>query len=151
MQALVRFVHIAAGGTFRTAEIHSDAAQAFGSSTSDYKLGFLRYDLSKLREWTGGEVTALHSRSCRLTPEGYQICLVYLKLFEKVYAPLTQGILQPFPTTIGSCPHAPACWIACIEPLSRLWMNSCRRWIKSGLTHGATNENKIHVTNPIRA
>ena len=33
----------------------------------------------------------------RLTAAGYQICLVYLKLFERVYAPLTQGILQPFP------------------------------------------------------
>jgi len=27
----------------------------------------------------------------------YQICLVFLKLYEKIYAPLTAVILQPFP------------------------------------------------------
>lgn len=96
MQALVRFAHIPAGGTFRTADLHSDTAQALGSSTTDYKLASLRYDLSKLR--AKGLVEKLpHSRSYRLTAEGYQICLVYLKLFQRVYAPLTQGILQPFP------------------------------------------------------
>jgi hypothetical protein len=96
MQALVRFSHIAAGGTFRTTDIHADTAQALGGSTADYKLGSLRYDLSKLR--AKGLVEKIpHTRSYRLTSQGYQICLVYLKLFEKVYAPLTQGILQPFP------------------------------------------------------
>lgn len=96
MQALVRFSHIAAAGTFRTQDIHADVAQALGSSTSAYKLASLRYDLSKLR--AKGLVEKLpHSRSYRLTAEGYQVCLVYLKLFERVYAPLTQGILQPFP------------------------------------------------------
>jgi hypothetical protein len=29
-------------------------------------------------------------------PEGYAICLVFLKLFERIYAPLTAGLLQPF-------------------------------------------------------
>ena len=28
-------------------------------------------------------------------PEGYSICLVFLKLFERVYAPLTAGLLSP--------------------------------------------------------
>src|SRR2546429_3961407 len=32
----------------------------------------------------------------RSLPHGYQICLVFLKLYEKIYAPLTAGILQPF-------------------------------------------------------
>jgi hypothetical protein len=41
----------------------------------------LRYDLSKLR--AKGLV-------------GYSICLVFLKLFERIYAPLTAGLLQPF-------------------------------------------------------
>jgi hypothetical protein len=37
-------------------------------------------------------------KSCRyrLLPEGYSICLVFLKLFEKIYAPLTASLLQPF-------------------------------------------------------
>jgi hypothetical protein len=28
-----------------------------------------------------------------LLPHGYQICLIYLKLFEKIYAPLVNGVL----------------------------------------------------------
>jgi hypothetical protein len=27
---------------------------------------------------------------------GYSICLVFLKLFERVYSPLTAGLLQPY-------------------------------------------------------
>ena len=53
----------------------------------------LRYDLSKLR--AKGLVEKLpHSRRYRLLPEGYSICLVFLKLFERVYAPLTAGLLS---------------------------------------------------------
>ena len=36
------------------------------------------------------------SRRYRLVGKGYSICLVFLKLFEKIYAPLTAGLLQPF-------------------------------------------------------
>ena len=36
-----------------------------------------------------------HSRRYRLLPHGYSICLVFLKLFERVYAPLTAGLLRP--------------------------------------------------------
>ena len=32
----------------------------------------------------------------RLLRNGYSVCLVFLKLFERVYAPLTVGLLQPF-------------------------------------------------------
>jgi hypothetical protein len=95
MRALVRFSHVPALGTFRTTELHADTAKALAVSTDDYKLASLRYDLSKLR--AKGLVEKLpHSRSYRLTPQGYQICLVYLKLFDKIYAPLTQDIMQPF-------------------------------------------------------
>src|SRR5207302_8982411 len=95
MQALVRCSHIAAGGTFRTTEIHEDVAKALGCSTADYKLGSLRYDLLKLR--AKDLIQKLpRSHRYRLTPEGYKICLIYLKLAQKVYAPLTQGILDPF-------------------------------------------------------
>ena len=31
-----------------------------------------------------------------LIGKGYSICLVFLKLFERIYAPLTAGILKPF-------------------------------------------------------
>ena len=29
-------------------------------------------------------------------PQGYRLCVVFLKLFEKIYAPLTAGLLAPF-------------------------------------------------------
>jgi hypothetical protein len=35
------------------------------------------------------------SRRYRLPRDGYSICLVFLKLFERIYAPLTAGLLSP--------------------------------------------------------
>jgi DNA-binding transcriptional ArsR family regulator len=96
MHALLRFSHIAAESTFTTAELHPQAAEALGCSTTDYRLSSLRYDLSKLR--AKGLVEKIpHSRRYRLLPNGYRICLVFLKLFERIYAPLTAGLLPPFP------------------------------------------------------
>jgi hypothetical protein len=57
-------------------------------------LASLRYDLSKLRAQHLVEKVP-QSRRYRLLPEGYSICLVFLKLFERIYAPLTAGLLQP--------------------------------------------------------
>ncbi|MCC6365029.1 MAG: hypothetical protein IT165_16050 [Bryobacterales bacterium] len=37
-----------------------------------------------------------HSLRYRLVGKGYSICVAFLKLFEKIYAPLTTGLLQPF-------------------------------------------------------
>ncbi len=37
------------------------------------------------------------SRRYQLTAQGYSLCLVFLKLFERVYAPLTAGLLRPVP------------------------------------------------------
>ena len=96
MHALLRFSHIAAESTFTTAELHPQTAEALGCSTADYRLSSLRYDLSKLR--AKGLVEKIpHSRRYRLLPNGYRICLVFLKLFERIYAPLTAGLLRPFP------------------------------------------------------
>jgi hypothetical protein len=50
--------------------------------------------LSKLRA-KGLVERVPHSRRNRLLPQGYTICLVFLKLFERVYAPLTAGLLAP--------------------------------------------------------
>jgi hypothetical protein len=53
--------------------------------------------LSKLR--AKGLVTKLpNSRRYQLLPQGYSVCLVFLKLFERVYAPLT---------AVSSAPSAP--------------------------------------------
>ena len=96
MHALLRFSHIAAGNTFTTAELHPQTAEALGTSIDHYCLSSLRYDLSKLR--AKGLVEKIpHSRRYRLLPDGYRICLVFLKLFERIYAPLTAGLLRPFP------------------------------------------------------
>jgi len=94
MHALVRFSHIAAGNTFTTAELHAHTAAALGGSPEDYRLSSLRYELSKLRG--KGLVEKLPgSRRYRFLPEGYRLCLVFLQLFDRIYAPLTAGLLRP--------------------------------------------------------
>ena len=37
-----------------------------------------------------------NSRRYQLLPQGYSICLIFLKLFERVCAPLMAGLLSPF-------------------------------------------------------
>jgi hypothetical protein len=49
MQALVRFAHLAAGGTLTTRELHPQVAQALGLAPAQYRLTSLRYEISKLR------------------------------------------------------------------------------------------------------
>ena len=94
MHALVRFAHVAAGNSFTTADIHPQVIKALGCAVEQYSLASLRYDLSKLR--AKGLVAKLpNSRRYQLLPQGYSICLVFLKLFERVYAPLTAGLLSP--------------------------------------------------------
>jgi hypothetical protein len=94
MHALVRFAHIAAGSTFTTAEIYPHVIEALGCAPADFTLASLRYDLSKLRA-KGLIAKVARSRRYRLLPQGYSICLVFLKLFERIYAPLAAGLLNP--------------------------------------------------------
>jgi hypothetical protein len=94
MHALVRFAHIAGGDTVTTRDLHPAAAAALDAPTDQYRLASLRYDLSKLRA-KGLVEKVPHSRRYRLRPQGYTICVVFLKLFERVYAPLTAGLLRP--------------------------------------------------------
>ena len=94
MHALVRFANVAAGNNFTTAEIHPHVIKALGCPPERYTLAALRYDLAKLR--AKGLVAKLpNSRRYQLLPHGYSLCLVFLKLFERVYAPLTAGLLSP--------------------------------------------------------
>ena len=95
MHALVSFSHILAGH-FTTPEVYPRVLQALGFTSEKYKLNSLRYDLSKLRAKGLVEKIA-HSRRYRLTAEGYRISLIYLKLFHKLYAPLTAGMIHPYP------------------------------------------------------
>jgi hypothetical protein len=94
MHALVRFAHIAARDTFTIRDLHPATAAALDLSPDQYRLSSLRYDLSKLRA-KGLMERLSHTRRYRLLPQGYRICLIFLKLFERVYAPLTAGLLRP--------------------------------------------------------
>src|ERR1700757_5239998 len=94
MHALLRFAHIAAGNTFTTAEIHPAVIEALGCAPEHYTLASLRYDLSKIRA-KGLAAKLPNSRRYQVLSQGYSICLVFLKLFERVYAPLTAGLLSP--------------------------------------------------------
>ena len=95
MHSLVRFANVAAGGAFTTADLYVPALDALGQTEAQYSLASFRYDLSKLRH-KGLVEKVPHSRRYRLAGKGYSICLVFLKLFEKIYAPLTAGLLAPF-------------------------------------------------------
>ncbi len=94
MHALVRFAHVASGSTFTTAELYPDVLETLGCLASEYSLASLRYDLSKLRAKRLIEKLP-HSRRYRLLSCGYSVSLVFLKLFERIYAPLTAGLLRP--------------------------------------------------------
>ena len=53
------------------------------------------HDLSKLL--AKGLVERIpQSRRYRMVGRGYSICVAFRKLFEKIYAPLTAGLLKPF-------------------------------------------------------
>src|SRR5437762_1451678 len=95
MHALVRFSHIAAQNTFTTSEIYAETLAALEVSPNDYSLASLRYDLSKIRA-KGLVEKVPRSRRYRLLRDGYSVCLVFLKLFQRIYAPLTAGLLRPF-------------------------------------------------------
>jgi hypothetical protein len=75
-------------------DLHEPAAAALEVTPDQYRLSSLRYDLSKLRAKRLVERVP-HSRRYRLLPTGYRICVLFLKLFERVYAPLTAGLLRP--------------------------------------------------------
>jgi DNA-binding transcriptional ArsR family regulator len=93
MHALAAFSHVLAG-QFTTADLYPRVLQILGSSPEKYKLNALRYDLSKLR--AKGLVEKIpRSRRYQFTGQGYRLSVVYLKLFEKLYAPLTAGVMHP--------------------------------------------------------
>jgi hypothetical protein len=94
MQALTCFVHLARGGRFRTRDLHQRAAEALGLTTTTYRLGQLRYDLAKLRA-KGLVVKIPKTHTYRLTPQGFRLCVLFLKLFQRVYGPFSAAVLKP--------------------------------------------------------
>ena len=148
MHALVRFAQIPAANTFSTGEIHPYVVAAPGDCGEHYTLAALRYDLSKLR--AKGLVEKLpRSRRYRLSAQGYSVCLIFLKLFDRVYAPLTAGLLHPVPGDAALPQHKRS-------PLDRLYQrinDGLDRLLHAlGLTFSpSVNENKILVDAPITA
>jgi hypothetical protein len=94
MQALTCFAHVSRGDRFRTRDLHQRAAEALGLTTATYRLVQLRYDLAKLRA-KGLVLKVPKTQTYRLTAPGFRICVLFLKLAQRVYAPLAAAVLQP--------------------------------------------------------
>ena len=91
----MHFSHVAVGDTFTTAELLAGVAETLDIPVETCPLSSVRYELSKLR--AKGLVEKLpHSRRYHLLPNGYRLCLLFLKLFDKIYAPLAAGLLHPY-------------------------------------------------------
>jgi hypothetical protein len=147
MHALVRFAQIAAAGTFSTGEIHPHVTAALGRAGDRYSLGSLRYDLSKLR--TKGLVEKLpRSRRYRLAAKGYSVCLIFLKLVDRLCAPLTAGLLSPVPGDAA----LPRQKRSLLDRLYQTLTTALDRLTRAiGLASSSSNENKIPVGAPITA
>jgi hypothetical protein len=96
LQALTCFALLAGRGRFRTTDLPATAAEALGKTTESYTLGQRRYDLAKLRG-KGLVERVAGTQSYRLPTQGYRSAVLYLKLFHRIYAPLTAGIREPVP------------------------------------------------------
>ena len=98
MHSLVRFSHIAAQSTFTTSEIYAGTVAALEVSKQDNRLASLRYDLSKLR--AKGLASGKGSAFPALSPVTRRLLRLpdILKLFERIYTPLTAGLLSPVST-----------------------------------------------------
>jgi hypothetical protein len=94
MQSLTCFVHLSRSGRFRTRDLHQRAAETLGMTTASYRLGQLRYDLAKLRA-KGLVVKVPKTNTYRLTAPGFRICVLFLKLFHRVYAPFSAAAVEP--------------------------------------------------------
>jgi hypothetical protein len=95
MRSLLRFANIAASGRFTRADLYHPALDALGMTDSQFSLASFRYDLSKLRA-KGLAERIPHSRRYQLVGKGYSMCVPFLKLSEKIYAPFTVALLAPF-------------------------------------------------------
>ena len=84
-------------GVFRSKDLHARVARALGKTTESYKSSQLRYDLSKLR--AKGLVQKVEgTHGYRLTDEGYRVCLFFLKVHQRLLAPMTSATQQPSAT-----------------------------------------------------
>jgi hypothetical protein len=94
LQALTCFLHLVGRACFRTGELLDDVRRALDNP--EYGLSQLRYDLGKLRG-KGLVMRLPGTQSYQLSPEGYRVAVLYQKLYHRLYAPLTAGLLDPQP------------------------------------------------------
>jgi hypothetical protein len=92
LQAVTSFAYLVGHACFRSRDLLDDVRRALDQP--GYTLSQLRYDLAKLR---GKGLVARRPRTQRyeLSPEGYRLAVLYQKLYHRLYAPLTAGILDP--------------------------------------------------------
>jgi hypothetical protein len=93
MHALVRFAHIAAGNTLPPPNFIPTCWPLYKCQPLNTGLASLRS--TQIESQGRGRKTS-QIASLSTLPQGYSICLVFLKLFERVYSPLTAGSLQPY-------------------------------------------------------
>jgi hypothetical protein len=65
-----------------------------GLTTATYRLAQLRYDLAKLRA-KALVLKVPRTQTYRLSAEGFRLCVLFLKLVQRVYAPLAAAALDP--------------------------------------------------------
>jgi hypothetical protein len=92
LQAIICFAYLTGRGRFRTKELLPDIHKATGNL--ECKLSQLRYDLGKLRG-KGLLVRQPGTQWYQVTCDGYRLAILYLKLYQRIYAPLTAGICAP--------------------------------------------------------
>jgi hypothetical protein len=145
MHALVRFAQIPASAL--SAPKKSTRTLSPPSLLHSVQLGFLRYDLAKLR--AKGLVEKLPRSPLCLPAEGYSVCLIFLKLFDRLYAPLTAALLHPIPADAT----LPAAKQSRLDRLYQCLTEAIDRLVRAlGLALSSPiNENKILVDTPITA
>jgi len=92
LQAVLCFAYLVGKGSFRTKDLLRDVQLALDNP--DYTLNQLRYDLSKLRG-KGLVARLAGTQSYAVTPEGYRIGILHLKLYKHLYAPLVAALRAP--------------------------------------------------------
>jgi hypothetical protein len=92
LQAILCFAYLVGKGSFRTKDLLVDVQRALGNP--QYTLNQLRYDLSKLRG-KGLVLRVPKTQHYQVSPEGYRMGIFHLKLYQRMYAPLTSALVEP--------------------------------------------------------
>jgi hypothetical protein len=95
LHAITCFAYLVGKGCFRTRDLLPDVQRALGDP--QYRLSQLRYDLGKLRS-KGFIQRVPKTHSYQATEQGYAIAILYLKIYERLYAPLAAALSEVVPS-----------------------------------------------------